>query len=81
MYVCMYLCMYVEYRELRMAINHYFTEYKKSLLDIVRSKASYKNYRDFVLKILDVCTVHIYLSMYVCMYVCMLTKVNILFLN
>ena len=44
-----------------MAIHHYFTEYKKSLLDIVRSKASYKNYRDFVLKLLEVCE---------CMYVC-----------
>ena len=67
---CMYVCMYGEYRELRMAINHYFVEYKKSLLDIVRSKASFKNYRDFVLKILDVCTVHICMyCMYVCMYV------------
>ena len=41
------------WRELRMAMNQFHSEYKKQLADVIRSKASYKNYREFVLKILE----------------------------
>lgn len=36
-----------------MALNKYAADYKKSVADVVKAKASYKNYRDFVLKILE----------------------------
>jgi hypothetical protein len=39
--------------ELRAALECFTIEYKKPLADIIRSKSSYKNYREFVLKILD----------------------------
>mmetsp|Transcript_6253 Transcript_6253/g.5586 ORF Transcript_6253/g.5586 Transcript_6253/m.5586 type:complete len:600 (+) Transcript_6253:141-1940(+) len=39
--------------ELRYAIDLYKLEYKKDLLDIVKNKTSYKNFREFVLKILE----------------------------
>lgn len=31
----------------------YLTEYGKHLPDLVKSKSSYKNYREFMLKVLD----------------------------
>ena len=39
--------------ELKLAMDVYKAEYKHDLVEIVKSKASYKNYRDFVLKILE----------------------------
>jgi uncharacterized protein YukE len=39
--------------ELSRAMDVYERNYKKNLIDIVRSKSSYKNYREFVLKILE----------------------------
>lgn len=39
--------------ELKAAMKVYDLDYKKSLRDIIKSKASYKNYREFVLKILE----------------------------
>lgn len=39
--------------ELRTAMEEYQRHYKKDLVEIVRSKSSYKNYREFVLKILE----------------------------
>eukprot|EP01035_Chromulina_nebulosa_P017534 gene17534-23096_t len=39
--------------ELRYAIDLYKLEYKKDLLEIVKNKTSYKNFREFVLKILE----------------------------
>jgi len=40
-------------RELRQALHRYTAEYKKNLVDVIRAKASFKNYRDFVLKVLE----------------------------
>lgn len=39
--------------ELRAAIFCFNQTYKKDLIELVRSKCSYKNYRDFVMKILE----------------------------
>ncbi len=39
--------------ELRGAMEMYLKNYRKDLVEIVRSKSSYKNYREFVLKILE----------------------------
>ena len=37
--------------ELKAAIDCYLTEYGKYLPDLVRSKSSYQNYREFMLKV------------------------------
>lgn len=39
--------------ELKQAIEMYKIEYKKDFLEIVKNKASYKNYRDFMLRVLE----------------------------
>jgi hypothetical protein len=39
--------------ELKNAIDIYSKVYKKNIVDIIKSKASYKNYREFVIKILE----------------------------
>ena len=39
--------------ELSLAIKVYLDEYKKDLVEIVKAKASYKNYREFMLKLLE----------------------------
>ena len=38
---------------MKAAIDSYLTEYGKYLPDLVRTKSSFQNYRDFVLKILE----------------------------
>lgn len=39
--------------ELKAAIEVYLNEYGKHLPDLVKSKSSYQNYRDFMLKVLE----------------------------
>lgn len=39
--------------ELKLAVDRYFKEYKKYLTDIIKSKASYKNFRDFMMNVLE----------------------------
>lgn len=39
--------------ELKAAIDCYLTEYGKYLPDLVRTKSSYQNYREFILKVLE----------------------------
>jgi len=40
-------------KELKLAMEYYKKEYKKDLFDIVKSKAGFKNFRDFMLKLLE----------------------------